>query len=105
MCALVVWRTIDEVSVYLLDGNAAFKSKEWVFVISLDFGSLSPQCKHEELLSTKITDALPGVQQNNNYTPERDIEQLFQSWTTLGAWWYSTNKAHQLSELVTIYTF
>lgn len=79
MCMLVVWRTIDEVSVYLLNGNAAFKIKEWVCVISLAFGSLSPQCKHEKLLSTKITYALPGVQQNNNYTLERHTEKLFQS--------------------------
>lgn len=28
------WKTSDEVFVYLLDGNAAFKSKEWVCSIS-----------------------------------------------------------------------
>lgn len=37
---------------------------------------------------------LPGVQQANDYTLERDTDYVFQSYTCLGAQLYFINKAH-----------
>lgn len=35
------------------------------------------------------------MQQASNYTLKSDIDYLFKSCASLGAWWYSTNKAHK----------